>query len=318
MVAVIPSFIQTRSYSFLDRGALYLTEEMRTASWIDIRVSVDSFKNSPYLSYLRNPPQGSFGYATGVHAEAVVFEKQIRFDYESVYRQNRPEISIMAAMCVYYSSLVENLIRLHTALAGSLPFLPVGVAGITPFVALPLDSIRVALNESGQFTIDVFWVPSPTPPGPCSVQFGDVPDPSPVQAVAPSPGAGGASSPGAEPVIGTGVPVGPLSKFPSDSFPGDYGDRNQVEPPLFWALRFTIQQNQNNCESRPSLAFGNPRTPVTQPNPYTVGPPRTEQPSSACPGVRRVGFFRSGVYIGDVFDVVGSPVVVQVPQDATT
>ncbi|MGL5065976.1 MAG: hypothetical protein ACRC62_38900 [Microcoleus sp.] len=100
--------------------------------------------------------------------------------------------------------------------------------------------------------------------------------------------------------------------------PPGYQPEDQARPPvqLFWAGRYTMKVQGNQCQPTSQLAFGLPRTPATDPNPYSLENARTQQPSTACPGVRRQGFARNGQYLGDLFDVEGPIEWVKVPESA--
>lgn len=291
---------------------MYLTPEQRQALFLEIRISIASYEAPISFSNTRNPQQTVWGWATLVYQESVTAEVAVRFDYQTIYRDFDSYKLLSQALCIYYKQETENLKTLTNLLPGGLLVQYPEIQGLSVSLNRGIDSVRFVSLAKTNFTVDVFWEPDLLE-GPCQSVPVEVVDPAPQPSPSPSP-EGENSSPGSSPVANGGLPVGSLSGIPEGAFAGDYGDRNLPSTPLFWAYRYVFRAPSFGCSDRTGLAFGNPRTPVTQPNPYTLGPPQTQQPADDCAGVRRVGFFRDGVYLGDIFGVIGEPTLVQVPE----
>lgn len=283
--------LKTASYSFLDKGAVYLTKEQMDSPFLSVRYGQDSSSGYESLSREWNPERSVYARVTGCYQEAIQWEKLVRYDYEQVFYELDDFAYLGVILCAYFK---ETVTLINPTVGGLLDY----VFGIGPVLGRQVDSIRAVSNRPGQFTIELVWDDRTQFNSPCRPTVIQTPV-APIEAVPAAPPPHSlTTSPAATPA-NTANAILPLTVIPPGRFANDFGARNNQG--LFWAYRYQILVPPCSAP-RTVLAYGMPRTPASQPNPYSVGPGSKPSSENTCQPTRNPGFYRNGIKLGDMLD----------------
>lgn len=219
---------------FLDFGAYYLSPTQIASPFLEVRVNIHEIQSPLSVSFLRNPSQSVYGYVTTCYQECVYEEIQVRYDYQSVYR-NFDSYQLLAQLeCIYYGAITQNQRNIADANGAQSPYTTVSVAGLTNFIKRPVDSFRFKGINPCVFDFEVFWLFDDTDYGVCGAVGEDLPVPGdPINEVPPYDPDVNSDPNAADATVTPGLPGDEnLTTVPEDSPGTDFSDRNSFpEPP---------------------------------------------------------------------------------------
>jgi hypothetical protein len=268
-------FTQTERY--LDKGALYLTQEQMDSPFLELRVKILEIQSPLSVSFRRNPPQSVYGYLTTSYQGCVYDEVECRFDYQSIYRRTADYRLIAQLLCIYYRAVAANQKSIADSNAAQGPFTILSPAGLTSDVATPIDSFRfVGLNPC-VFDFEIYWLVDDTDFGTCGVEIFDLPESEePADEGQPyDPDRNSDPNADSEGVWPEPPDDPDRTDIPEDSPEDDFGPRNSNPPPPpprvlgTWEYNVVLIRFDNNNESITQTQSGVDNTPL--PTVATVG-----------------------------------------------
>jgi hypothetical protein len=217
---------------YYDSAAYYLSQEQREASFLQLQVNIRKFRPPISESFKRNPPQTVWGYVTLCYQQAIIQEIELRYDYQTIYRDLQEYSLLAQLMCVYFDAITDNQKSIADSNTAQLPYTIRTVEGLVPTINRPLDSIRVVTIVPTVFDIIAVWTVDDEAPDPCAPVRIDTPIPADEPTGANPYDPTQNSDPSDEPESTPGAdPTDPdKSAIPSGAPDGDFGPRNNTFP----------------------------------------------------------------------------------------